>query len=53
MKNLKKLSRPELKSLNGGWYDCGGPFPPAICKCKRGQQLCPDGTCRPANAVCP
>ena len=54
MKNLKKLNRQELKSVNGGWYYCGGgPFSPEICKCKRGEQLCPDGTCWPNNQLCP
>lgn len=51
MKNLKKLSRPELKSVNGGWVDCSGPFPPALCKCKRGEQLC-NGICKPNNEIC-
>lgn len=52
MKNLKKLSRENLKSISGGWYDCGGPFPPAACKCKRGEQLCSNGKCIPINQFC-
>ncbi|MDF2551644.1 MAG: hypothetical protein K0R77_919 [Chryseobacterium sp.] len=52
MKKLKQLSRENLKLISGGWYDCSGPFPPAICKCKRGEQLCPNGTCIPINQFC-
>jgi len=52
MKNLKKISRENLKSISGGWVNCGGPFPPALCKCQRGQQLCPDGKCISINEMC-
>ncbi len=51
MKDLKKISRENLKSISGGWYDCGGPFPLAICKCKRGERLC-NGVCIPITQMC-
>ena len=51
MKNLKKMSRENLKAVSGGWYDCSGPYPPTACKCKRGEQFC-DGKCIPNNQMC-
>ncbi|WEK69462.1 MAG: bacteriocin [Candidatus Chryseobacterium colombiense] len=52
MKNLRKLSKKELKSVNGGaqtcYYLANGT---KVCPCPAGEKWCPDG-CRPTNTFC-
>ncbi|WP_425550366.1 bacteriocin-like protein [Chryseobacterium ginsengisoli] len=56
MKNLKKLSRQELKSVNGGAINCGDfqtipGVPRPECPCKPGYQKC-KGACIPNDQLC-
>lgn len=58
MKNLKKLSRQELKSVNGGIFDCGNistidGVPPPKCPCNPHTQYECNGKCIPIGQVCP
>lgn len=52
MKNLRKLSKKELKSVNGGaqtcYYLANGT---KVCPCPAGEKWCPDG-CKPTNTLC-
>lgn len=49
MKNLKKLSREELRSLNGGIMQCS---PRGCCNYVRNQQLAPP-CCNSIIPLCP
>ncbi|GAA4158286.1 hypothetical protein GCM10022217_19370 [Chryseobacterium ginsenosidimutans] len=57
MKNLKKFSRQELKSVNGGAATCtdnvvGAPIP-QNCPCPKGYSKCPNNVCVPIGQACP
>lgn len=52
MKNLKKLSHKELKSINGGAQGCYYTLEGLICPCKPGYKKCPNGSCIPNNQLC-
>ncbi|MCS3868266.1 hypothetical protein J3D55_001182 [Chryseobacterium ginsenosidimutans] len=53
MKNLKKLSKSELKSIQGAaqacYYLANGTL---YCPCKPGYYKCPDGSCRQNQNLC-
>jgi|UPI00064783CA hypothetical protein len=58
MKNLKKLSRQELKSVNGGVLDCAGQqnipgAPRPKCPCNPHTQYDCNGVCTPIGQACP
>lgn len=56
MKNLKKLSREDLKIVNGGIADCTynvvGAWKPMNCPCRKGYHDCGDGKCVPLTQTC-
>lgn len=56
MKNLKKLSRVELRSLNGGIFNCAGQqtipgVPKPECPCRPGYHRC-NGVCISNTQIC-
>jgi len=51
MKNLRKLSKGELKTIQGGIQSCE-PWM-TICPCRPGFHRCePKGACIPATTMC-
>ncbi|WP_410690048.1 bacteriocin-like protein [Chryseobacterium sp. SIMBA_038] len=52
MKNLKKLSRIELRSLNGGIVNCAN-IPPKDCPCNPHTTYRCNGVCIPLGQACP
>lgn len=58
MKNLKKLSRQELKTVSGGIVDCANQptipgVPPRKCPCNPHTQYDCNGVCIPIGQACP
>lgn len=55
MKNLKKLSRQELKSVNGGILSCNQATIPGVpkpeCPCRPGYRRC-NGVCILNTQIC-
>ncbi|WP_410691259.1 bacteriocin-like protein [Chryseobacterium sp. SIMBA_038] len=51
MKNFKKISRSELKSIHGGIYNCAN-IPPADCPCNPHTQYRCNGVCIPLGNTC-
>ncbi|WP_409017723.1 bacteriocin-like protein [Chryseobacterium sp. 2987] len=51
MKNLRKLSKGELKTIQGGIQSCE-PWM-TVCPCRPGFHRCePKGACIPATTMC-
>ncbi|SHF59886.1 bacteriocin-like protein [Chryseobacterium vrystaatense] len=51
MKNLKHLTRFELKSLNGGIVNCAN-IPPKDCPCNPHTSYKCNGVCIPLGQIC-
>ncbi|GAA5094824.1 hypothetical protein GCM10023210_26810 [Chryseobacterium ginsengisoli] len=57
MKNLRKLSKQELKSVNGGIVNCPNismyGYPTPKCPCNPHTQIECNGQCVPKGQLCP